>query len=93
MFDPSQLPFAAQVVLLRELAGLVAAGIGPDTSGPAAAEALDELIGIARQVDLATVKLIERVDRTGVSRRTGPVTVAASSPGVMPGRPGVRFTI
>ena len=45
--------------------------IGPDTSGPAAAEALDELIGVARTVDLATVKAVGRVDETGIYTQDG----------------------
>ena len=71
MFDSSQLSLGAQVVLLRELAGLVAAGISPDTSGETAAEILDDLLTSARQLDLATVKGIERVDRTGIFAQDG----------------------
>jgi hypothetical protein len=94
MFDSSLPSLGADLALLREVATRVARTIGPDTSGPAAAEALDELIGIARQVELATVKLIERVDRTGVFAQDGSRSaVAAPSPAVIPGRPGVRYTI
>ncbi|MCW2545770.1 MAG: hypothetical protein JWN96_230, partial [Mycobacterium sp.] len=56
MFDSSQSQLGTDLVLLREVATRVARTIGPDTPGPAAAEALDELIGIARQLDLATVQ-------------------------------------
>src|ERR1700712_2079295 len=58
MFDPSQLDLAAQAVLLREVAALLAAGIGIDTSGQVAAVLLDELLAASRQVDLATVQAI-----------------------------------
>ena len=64
MFESSQLQLGADLALLHEVAARVARTIGPDTSGTAAAEALDQLIGIARQVDLATVKTTGRVDQT-----------------------------
>ena len=43
----------------------IAATVGPDVSGAEADEALSEVLGLGRQVDLLTCRLIERVDRTG----------------------------
>jgi hypothetical protein len=71
MFESAQRQLGADLTLLREVAARVARAIGPDTSGPAAAEALDELIGVARQVDLATVKAVGRVDETGIYTQDG----------------------
>jgi hypothetical protein len=71
VFDSLQAQLGTDLVLLREVAARVALTIGPETTGPAAAEALDELIGIARQIDLATVKVIERVDRSSIFAQDG----------------------
>jgi hypothetical protein len=71
MFDSPQAQLSTDLVLLREVAARVALTIGPDTTGAAAAEALDELIGIARQLDLATVKVIDRVARSGIFAQDG----------------------
>jgi hypothetical protein len=51
----------------------VAPAIGPDTSGAAAAQALDEPIAAGRQLDLAMVKAIGRVDRSGIYGQDGSV--------------------
>jgi hypothetical protein len=71
MFDPSQLDLTAQAVLLREVAALVAAGIAADTSGEIAAVVLDELVGAGRQLDLAMVKVTDRVARSGIFGQDG----------------------
>ena len=53
---------AAQAhALLAELA----AAVSTDTAGPLAAEILPEILGAVRQGELATCRLVERVDRTG----------------------------
>ena len=77
MFDSSQALLSTDLVLLREVASRVARTIGPDTPGEAAAEALDWLIGITRQLDLATVKSIGRVDETKLYTQDGSRSVVA----------------
>src|ERR1700712_1772348 len=71
MFESSQAHLAADLATLHQVAARVAATIGPDTCGEAAAEALDELIAIARQLDLATVQAIGRVDQTRIFTQDG----------------------
>jgi Domain of unknown function (DUF222) len=77
MFDSMSPSLAADVAVLLEVSTRVALRIGPDTSGALAAEVLDELIAAGRQIDLATVKTIERVDRTGIFAQDGSASVVA----------------
>ena len=77
MFDPSELSPVAQAALLGVLAGLLATGMGPETPGALAAEVLDELLAGGRQLDLATVKTIERVDRSGIFGQDGSASAVA----------------
>jgi hypothetical protein len=58
MFDSPVPSLAADLAVLLEVATRVALRIGPDMSGAAAAEALDELIAAGRQLGLATVKVV-----------------------------------
>jgi hypothetical protein len=74
MFDSPVPSLAADLAVLLEVATRVALRIGPDMSGAAAAEALDELIAAGRQLDLATVKAIGRVDRSGIYGQDGSVS-------------------
>jgi hypothetical protein len=77
MFDPSELSPVAQAALLGVLAGLIATGMGPETPGAVAAEVLDELLAGGRQLDLATVKTIGRVDRSGIFGQDGSKSATA----------------
>jgi hypothetical protein len=77
MFESPSPTLAADVAVLLEVATRVAAGIGPDTSGAATAEVLDELFAVARQIDLATVKSIGRVDRSGIFGQDGSKSATA----------------
>jgi hypothetical protein len=71
MFDSSSPSLAADLAVLLEVTTRLARRIGPETSGPAAAETLDVLIAAGQQIDLATVRSIERVDRTGIFTQDG----------------------
>ena len=77
VFDSSQALLSTDLVLLREVASRVARTIGPDTPGEAAAEALDWLVGITRQLELATVKSIGRVDESKIYTQDGSRSVVA----------------
>ncbi len=57
--------FAEKAALLHALAAELAAAITTDMSGMLAAGALPEVLGAVRQGELATCRLLERVDRTG----------------------------
>ena len=74
MFEDDLLAGVAQ---LHALAAQIAAGIDPETSGAVAVEALAEVFAGARQVDLLTVRLIERADRTGEYRCDGAASITA----------------
>jgi hypothetical protein len=63
MFDTGGM--AGKVAQATVLLAAVAASITPETSGPAAQEALIEVLTLSTQVDLAVVLLTERVDRSG----------------------------
>ena len=67
----------ANVAQLHALAAQIAAGINTETSGALAVEALAEVFAGARQVDLLTVRLIERADRTGEYRCDGAASITA----------------
>lgn len=54
-----------EAVAAHEALARLAAGIGPDTAGPAADELLSELLELGRQVDLAVCRAIERAERSG----------------------------
>jgi Domain of unknown function (DUF222) len=49
----------------------IAAAVGAETGGPLAADALNEVLAAVRAGELATCRLIERVDRTGEFRTDG----------------------
>ncbi len=69
MFDPVQ--YAADVAALHELAARVAAVDVAGISGEQAADALAEVHSAERQLQLSSVTLIERVDRSGVAQANG----------------------
>ena len=74
MFEDDLLAGVAQ---LHALAAQIAAGINTETSGAVAVEALAEVFAGARQVDLLTVRLIERADRSGEYACDGAASVSA----------------
>jgi hypothetical protein len=57
--------FAEKSAQLHALAAELAAAITADFSGPVAAAVLPDVLGAVRQGELATCRLLERVDRTG----------------------------
>ncbi|HEX4432368.1 MAG TPA: hypothetical protein VHZ96_24060, partial [Frankiaceae bacterium] len=62
MFDSDLLADAAQFAVLGRR---IAAAVTPETDGPLAADALVEVLAAVRAGELATCRLVERVDRSG----------------------------
>ncbi len=60
-----EMEFAQKAALFHTLGAELAAAITTETSGVLAAEALPEMLAGVRQGELATCRLLERVDRTG----------------------------
>ncbi len=80
MFDSSSSSssqLGADIALLQEVAARVALAIDPETSGVVAAEVLDGLIGAHHQIEFATCKAIERIDRTGAWQADGSRSITA----------------
>src|SRR4051794_18288657 len=57
--------FAQKAALFHALGAELAAAITTEMSGVLAAEALPEMLAAVRQGELATCRLVERIDRTG----------------------------
>ena len=85
MFEADLLEVAAQ---FHALGVQLAAAINADTAGPIAADALAEVLGGVRLGELATCRLIERVDRTGEFAADGSASTVAFLRGVSGERTG-----
>ena len=60
-----EMEFAEKAAQLHALAAELAAAITTEITGVLAASVLPEILGAVRQGELATCRLVERVDRTG----------------------------
>jgi hypothetical protein len=69
--------FAQKAAQLHALAADLAAAITTEMSGVLAAEALPEILAAVRQGELATCRLVERVDRTGEYAGEGAASMVA----------------
>ncbi len=67
----------ADVEQFRVLGQRIAAAITPETDGALAAEALVDVLGAVRQGELATCRLLERVDRSGEFAADGAASMVA----------------
>jgi hypothetical protein len=85
MFEISLLEAAAQ---FHALGAQIAASINSDTAGPLAAETLAEVLGGVRLGELATCRLMERVDRTGEFAADGSASTVAYVRGISGERSG-----
>ncbi len=69
--------FVAKAAQAHALLAEVAAAVTADTSGLLATEVLPEVLGAVRQGELATCRLLERVDRTGEFSANGAASTVA----------------
>ncbi len=67
--------FAEKTAQLHALAAELAAAVTTDTSGVFATEVLPDMFAAARQLELATCRLVERADRSDAFRSDGAANI------------------